>query len=111
MESSAIPGVYSMSLSFTLFSRSFNRFLSSLPRPAKQDAFFIDIMVKAPAIQVISILLGLVILAFEYPAPFIKGTSVHRSLITRVILLTFQIFFAIMFYQVRFHSSISLSVE
>ncbi len=72
------------------------------PRPAKQDAFFIAIMVKAPVIQIISILLGLVVLAFEYPAPFMRGTAAHRNLVTRVVLLTFQIFFAIMFYQVRF---------
>ncbi|KAI0305732.1 hypothetical protein B0F90DRAFT_1624661 [Multifurca ochricompacta] len=68
-------------------------------QPAKQDAFFINIMVKAPVIQTISIILGLVILALEYPAPFMKGTAVHRSLITRVMLLVFQVFFAILFYQ------------
>jgi len=56
-------------------------------------------MVKTPVIQIISMLLGLVIVAFEYPAPFMKGTAAHRNLITRVVLLVFQIFFAIMFYQ------------
>ena len=71
-----------------------------LPRPANQDAFFIDIMVKVPVIQMISIILGITIVAFEYPAPFLKGTAAHRNLITRVVLLVFQIFFAIMFYQV-----------
>jgi len=68
-------------------------------QPAKQDAFFIDITVKAPVIQIFSIILGLVILAVEYPAPFMRGTAVHRNLITRVILLLFQVFFAILFYQ------------
>lgn len=58
-------------------------------------------MVKVPVIQMISILLGITIVAFEYPAPFLKGTAAHRNLITRVVLLVFQIFFAIMFYQVR----------
>jgi len=28
-----------------------------------------------------------------------NGTSAHRNLVTRVVLLVFQIFFAIMFYQ------------
>jgi len=65
----------------------------------KQDAFFIDITVKAPVIQIISLILGLVILASEYPAPFMKGTAVYRSLVARVVLFTFQVFFAVLFYR------------
>jgi hypothetical protein len=68
-------------------------------QPAKQDAFFIAITVKAPVIPIISLILGLVILAFEYPAPFVKGTAAYRSLVLRVVLLVFQVFFAILFYQ------------
>ncbi|KAH9979161.1 hypothetical protein BJV74DRAFT_780492 [Russula compacta] len=68
-------------------------------QPANQDAFFIDIMVKTPVIQIFSLLLGLVIVAFEYPAPFVKGTAAYRSLVLRVVLLVFQVFFAILFYQ------------
>ncbi|KAI0254040.1 hypothetical protein BJV78DRAFT_1122061 [Lactifluus subvellereus] len=68
-------------------------------QPAKQDALFINITVKAPVIQIFAIILGLVILAVEYPAPFIKGTAVHRNLITRVILLLFQVLLAFLFYQ------------
>ncbi|KAI0266845.1 hypothetical protein BC834DRAFT_873811 [Gloeopeniophorella convolvens] len=68
-------------------------------QPAKQDAFFIDIIVKVPLIPIFSIILGLVVLAFEYPAPFLKGKSAHRSLVVHVVLLFFQAFFAIMFYQ------------
>jgi len=68
-------------------------------QPAKQDAFFISIIVKAPVIPIISLLLGLVILALEYPAPFIKGTSAYRSMVIRIVLLVFQVFFAILFYQ------------
>jgi ATP adenylyltransferase len=77
-------------------------FLIRVPRPANQDAFFIDIIVKAPIIPIFSIILGLVIVAFEYPAPFMKGIAAQRSLISRVVLLFFQAFFAIFFYQVRF---------
>lgn len=86
-------------------------YLIILHRPANQDAIFITMMVKAPVIQIISILLGLVIVAFEYPAPFLKGTAAHRNLITRVVMLVFQIFFAIMFYQVRFLLSIQKPVN
>lgn len=102
------PGGLQCVLIFLLSLSFLNRFLSSfLPRPANQDAFFIDIMVKTPVIQTTSILIGLVILALEYPAPFMKGTAMHRNLITRVVLLVFQIFFAIMFYQVRVLSLVS----
>ncbi|KAI0270762.1 hypothetical protein BGY98DRAFT_1091270 [Russula aff. rugulosa BPL654] len=69
-------------------------------QPAKQDAFFIDIIVKAPVIPIISIILGLVIIALEYPAPFMKGLAAQRSMICKVVLLFFQAFFAILFYQV-----------
>jgi len=68
-------------------------------QPANQDAIFITIMVKHPVIQILSFILGLVILAFEYPAPFMKGTAAYRSLVARVLLLVFQAFFAILFYQ------------
>jgi hypothetical protein len=68
-------------------------------QPAKQDAFFIDIIVKAPVIPIISIILGLVIIALEYPAPFMKGLAAQRSMICKVVLLFFQAFFAILFYQ------------
>jgi hypothetical protein len=71
-------------------------------RPAKQDAFFIDIIVKAPVIPILSMILGLVIIAFEYPAPFMKGLAAQRSLISRIVLLFFQAFLAIFFYQVHF---------
>ena len=75
-------------------------FLIWVHRPANQDMFFIDIIVKAPVIPIFSIILGLVIIALEYPAPFMKGLAAQRSLISRVVLLFFQAFFAIIFYQV-----------
>jgi len=68
-------------------------------QPAKQDAFFISLTVDHPVIPIISFLLGLLILALEYPAPFMKGTAAYRSLVARVVLLVFQVFFAILFYQ------------
>ena len=54
---------------------------SSCPRPVKQDAFFIDIMIKAPVTQIVSLNLGLVVLTLEYPASFMKGTAAYQSLV------------------------------
>lgn len=70
-------------------------------RPADNVAVFIDIIVKAPIVQILSMLLGFGILALEYPAPFLKGTSLHRSLVVRIVVLMLQAFLAILYYQVR----------
>lgn len=70
-------------------------------RPAANVSFFITIIVKAPVIQILSALLAFAIIVLEYPAPFLKGTSIHRSLAVRVVLLIAQAFMAILYYQVR----------
>lgn len=69
-------------------------------RPANSDKIFIDIIVMAPVIQIIAMVLGFIILALELPAPFFKGTSIHRSWVVRIVLLAVQAFFTILFYQV-----------
>ncbi|KAI9061785.1 hypothetical protein FKP32DRAFT_1528812, partial [Trametes sanguinea] len=48
-------------------------------QPAASDTLFVDIIVKAPVIQILSMLLGFVYLALDYPAPFLKNTAIHRS--------------------------------
>src|SRR5260370_12268789 len=98
--SGGIQCVFQTSFSCTVSQSLFS--LIRTPRPAKQDGFFIDIIVKAPVIPIFSIILGHVIVALEYPAPFMKGLAAQRSFIFRVVLLFFQAFHAILFYQVRF---------
>jgi hypothetical protein len=39
-------------------------------------------------------------IALEFPLPQLKGTFIHRSIVSRVVLLVMQAFSAIMFYQV-----------
>ncbi|TFY80467.1 hypothetical protein EWM64_g3545 [Hericium alpestre] len=68
-------------------------------QPAPQDAIFISVIVKAPIVPIISMILGVAIIALEYPAPFFKGTSIHRSFILRIVGLILQAFFAVLFYQ------------
>lgn len=63
-------------------------------------SFFITIIVKAPVLQILSALLAFTIIVLEYPAPFLKGTSIYRSLTVRVVLLIAQAFLAILYYQV-----------
>ncbi len=78
-----------------------DRVLLDVFRPASNVTFFISIIVKAPVIQILSMLLAFAIIALDYPLPLLKNTSIHRSLAVRVVLLLFQAFLAIMFYQVR----------
>lgn len=70
-------------------------------RPANNVAAFITIIVKAPIVQLFSMILGFGIVALDYPAPFLKNTSVHRSFVLRVVVLLLQAFLAILYYQVR----------
>lgn len=51
--------------------------------------------------QLISLVLGFALVALDYPAPFLKGTGIYRSLVVRIVALLMQAFLAIMYYQVR----------
>lgn len=64
-----------------------------------RDAFFITLIVKAPVIQVISIVLAGFIIALEFPVPYLKGTKLHRTIALRIPLLLVQAFFTVLFYQ------------
>jgi len=68
-------------------------------QPAKSAAFFITIIVKVPVIQMITMVLGIFMIALEFPLPQLKKLSIYRNLVFRVVLLLFQAFFAFLFYQ------------
>jgi len=68
-------------------------------QPANNVAFFIDIIVKVPAVQIVILLHAFLLLALEFPAPFLKGTGMYRSLPLRLVMLLGQTFLAILFYQ------------
>jgi len=63
------------------------------------SAVFVTVIIKAPIIQILSVLLAGFIIALEFPAPFVKGLQIHRSIVMRIPLLLIQAFFAILFYQ------------
>lgn len=71
------------------------------PRAPSRDAFFITLIVKAPVIQVVSIVLAGFIIALEFPVPYLKGTKLHRTIALRIPLLLVQAFFTVLFYQVN----------
>ncbi|KAI0330997.1 hypothetical protein GY45DRAFT_1322923 [Cubamyces sp. BRFM 1775] len=68
-------------------------------QPAASDSIFTSIIVKAPVVQILSMLLGFGYLALDYPLPYLKNTAIHRSFPIRIVLLLLQTFFAILYYQ------------
>lgn len=76
-------------------------FLSFNVRPSPKVAVFIAIIVKIPAIQLLTMVLAAIILCIELPLPLIKPLSLYRSLVLRIVLLIFQACSSLLFYQVR----------
>lgn len=68
-------------------------------QPSASSAIFVTIIVKTPVVQISSIIMGVMMIAMEYPVPILKGTRIHRSIVIRVPLLLMQAFLAILFYQ------------
>jgi len=68
-------------------------------QPSPKAAIFITLIVKFPIVQTLTMALAAIILCIELPLPSIKKLSLHRSLVLRIILLTFQAFLTVLFYQ------------
>jgi len=68
-------------------------------QPAPSAAIFITIIVKIPIVQIITMILAMFILALEFPLPQLKSLAIHRSIVLRIVLLLFQTFLSILFYQ------------
>lgn len=68
-------------------------------QPSPNAAIFITLIVKIPMIPMFTMLLGMLILALEWPLPILKKLSIHRSFVVRIILLLLQVSLAILFYQ------------
>ncbi|KIJ68140.1 hypothetical protein HYDPIDRAFT_107800 [Hydnomerulius pinastri MD-312] len=68
-------------------------------QPSPKVHIFISVIVKVPIVQIVTMVLAFMMLALEHPLPFIKGSAIHRSIPLRVVLLTFQSFLAVLFYQ------------
>ncbi|KAJ7647047.1 hypothetical protein FB45DRAFT_734382 [Roridomyces roridus] len=68
-------------------------------QPAPSAAIFIFLIVKLPIIPIISAILALVILAVEFPLYIFKDSALHRSFALKIVMLVFQTFFNILFYQ------------
>jgi len=63
------------------------------------SAIFVTLIVKAPIIPIIGMILCIMTLCLELPLPALKEFAFYRSLLVRVILLIFQAFITVLFYQ------------
>lgn len=75
-------------------------------RAPPRSAIFVMVIIKAPIVQIIAVLLAGFIIALEFPAPFLKGTRFHRSIVLRIPLLLLQVFLTALFYQVSLCRSV-----
>lgn len=69
-------------------------------RPSPNSAIFITLIVKAPIIQILTMLVAFFMVALEFPVPQLKAFAIHRSIVLRIVMLVMQAFLAILFYQV-----------
>jgi hypothetical protein len=69
-------------------------------QPAPGAAVFITLIVKAPIIQILAMILALGLIALEFtPLPKVKELAIYRSFVVRIVLLSFQAFLCILYYQ------------
>jgi len=68
-------------------------------QPSPNVSIFITLIVKFPIIQIFAMLSGFMIVALEYPLPFLKGTAIQRSFIVRIVALMSQASLCVLFYQ------------
>jgi len=68
-------------------------------QPSPNSAVFITLIVKVPIIQILTMMTGLFMIALEFPLPQLKSLAIHRSIVLRIVILLFQTFLAILFYQ------------
>jgi len=66
---------------------------------SNSNAIFVTLIVKAPVIQIVSLFISGFMVAIDYPLPLLKNTSLQRSLVLKPVMLLFQAFLALLFYQ------------
>nr|AID18661.1 Pro41-like protein [Panellus stipticus] len=68
-------------------------------QPAPGAAIFISLIVKLPIIPILTALVATLILAIEFPLYLFKSSSLHRNFAVKIVLLVFQAFLSVLFYQ------------
>jgi len=59
----------------------------------------VAVIIKIPIVPIFAMVIGIVNIAVNFPAPFLRGTALHRSFHLRAVLLVVQFIVTILFYQ------------
>jgi len=62
-------------------------------------AVFVTLIIRMPVIQIFAMIIGFFMIALDFPVPQLKSLAIYRSLPLRVVLLLFQTFLTILYYQ------------
>jgi len=73
--------------------------IPALPVANVRYAPILAVIVKIPLVQILAMIMAIVAVAFEYPAPFLKNTFMERNFTFKMVFLLFQALLAILFYQ------------
>jgi len=96
----AIWGILFRKFFFDFIDRNYdNTSPHPLPFPNARYKPILDVIVTIPLVQILALLMGIFALAFEYPAPFLKGKAPHRNFTFKAVYLVIQATLSILFYQ------------
>jgi hypothetical protein len=84
---------------FDFIDRTYTTGNPPLPMPNVKYAPILSVIVTIPLIQILAMLMAIITVAFEYPAPFLKGTFMERNFAFKMVWLLMQATLAILFYQ------------
>jgi len=95
----SIWGILYRKFFFDFINHGFTNATPPIPTPSPAFAGIDSVIVTIPLIQIISMVMGLGTLAFEYPIPGVKGTFLERNFMFKAVWLVFQATVSLLFYQ------------
>jgi len=94
-----IWGILYRKFFFDFVDRTYTTGTPPLPVPNARYAPILAVIVTIPLIQLLAMVMAVVAIAFEYPAPFLKNTFMERNFTFKAVFLIFQATLAVLFYQ------------
>jgi len=95
----AIWGILYRKFFFDFVDRTYTTGTPPLPIPNEKFGAILAVIVSIPLVQIVAMMMALVAIAFEYPAPFLKDTFMERNFTFKAVFLVLQATLAILFYQ------------
>jgi len=95
----AIWGILFRKFFFDFIDHGYTNATPPIPIPNPRYAPILEVIVTIPLVQIMALLMGIFAVAFEYPAPFLKGTVLERNFTFKAVYLLIQATVAVLFYQ------------